>query len=83
MSACSSEIDIGIAERFDAVRRARFFGIAVRKDMPGSAIAHISRTNVQADAHLARHDAMHTDPQVLFATRSSDQIMLARERRTP
>jgi len=82
MSACSSEIGIGIAERFDALYRAHFFGIAMPKDTPGSAIAHTSPTDAQAGALPARHDAMHTDPQVLFATRFCGRIMLARERRT-
>ena len=83
MPACSSEIGDGIADQLDGVHRAHIFGINLPEEASGSAIARVSRTDVSADTRLVRRDAMHTDPQVLFAVRSSDQIMLAQELPTP
>jgi hypothetical protein len=74
-----SEIGDENMHRLDRVHPAQFRGVDMPAEMPGSAIARMFQTDTNGDARLLRCDAMHTDPQLLFAARSSDQIMLARE----
>jgi hypothetical protein len=83
MLACSSEIGDEIAHQLDSVHRAHFFSIEMPAEVSGSAVARMSQTDTSEDARLARCGAMHTDPQLLFAARSSGQIMLARDAGTP
>jgi len=79
MPACSTEIGDEIVHQLDSVHRAHFCGIDMLKEMTGSAISRASLTDARGETRLVRHGAMHTDPQLLFTVRASNQIMLARE----
>jgi hypothetical protein len=78
-----SEIGDETTHQLDRVHRAQLRGIDMPAEVSGSAIARMFQTDTTGDARLVRYGAMHTDPQLLFAARSSDQIMLAREAETP
>jgi hypothetical protein len=82
MPAGSTEIGDEIAHQLDGVHRAHFCGIDMLKEMTSSAISRVARTDAHGNTRLVRRDAMHTDPQLLFAARASDHIMLAQELRT-
>jgi hypothetical protein len=77
-----SEIGDETTHPLDRVHR-QLRGIDMPAEVSGSAIARMFQTDTTGDARLVRYGAMHTDPQLLFAARSSDQIMLAREAETP
>jgi hypothetical protein len=78
MSVRSSEIGGEITRQLADGQRAHFFGADMPAESSDSPINRMPRVVAGKDTQLVRRGAMHTDPQVLFAMRSSDRIMLAR-----
>jgi len=79
MPLCSCEIGDEIAHQRNGAHHTQFCGIDMPAQASCSASARRSRRDASLDTPLKPHAAVHTDPQLLFATRSSDQIMLLKE----